>query len=133
MTLMPLDPDLKALATGKNFAALTTLRSDGSPSTHVMWVHATDDRVTINTEIHRAKYKHVQRDPRVAVTVWDSANPYRYVEVIGRVDGEIRGPEARSDIDELSVKYTGGPYANPITSERVILTIVPDHLHKNGE
>jgi len=130
---MTLDPELKALATGKNFAALTTLRADGSPSTHVMWVGATDDHVTINTEVHRAKYRHVQRDPRVAVTIWDATDPYRYVEVIGRVDGEVRGPEARSDIDELSVKYTGKPYDSPITSERVILNIVPERLHRNRE
>lgn len=130
---MTLDPDLQTLATGKNFAALTTLRADGFPSTHVMWVSATDDHVTINTEIHRAKYRHVQRDPRVAVTIWDATNPYRYVEVIGRVDGEVRGPGARAHIDELSAKYTGVPYDSPITSERVILKIVPERLHHNIE
>lgn len=130
---MPLDPDLKTLAAGRNFAALTTLRADGSPSTHIMWVSATDDHVIVNTEVHRAKYRHVQRDPRVAITIWDATNPYRYIEVIGRVDGEVRGPDARSNIDELSAKYTGGRYDSPITSERVILKIVPERIHRNIE
>jgi PPOX class probable F420-dependent enzyme len=129
---MALDPDLKALATAKNFATLTTLGPDGMPSTHVMWVHADDDHVTINTEIHRQKYKNVARDNRVVVTVWDSANPYRFVEARGTVAGTIGGKAARDDIDALSRKYEGHDYANPIQSERVILQVQVAKVHKNG-
>ena len=42
---MTIDADLLALATGKNFAALTTLMADGQPQTQIMWVHADDDHV----------------------------------------------------------------------------------------
>ena len=127
---MPLDPTVKALATeGKNFAALTTLLKDGSPSTHVMWVHADDDRILINTEVHRAKYKRVQRDPRVALAIIDAANPYRYVEVRGQVVEEVHGEDARRDIDFLSKKYTGNDeYQNEIQSSRVILKISVDKV-----
>ena len=131
---MALPPNVKALATeGKNFAALTTMLKDGSPSTHVMWVHADDDHVLINTEVHRAKYKRVQRDPRVAVAIVDAENPYRYVEVRGQVVEEVHGQEARDDIDRLAKKYMGvDDYPNPIQSERVIIKIAIDKLHKNG-
>jgi PPOX class probable F420-dependent enzyme len=129
---MALDPDLKALASAKNFAALTTLGPDGMPSTHVMWVHADDDHLLINTEVHRQKYKNVARDSRVALTVWDAENPYRYVEARGTVAGTVGGKAARDDIDALSQKYTGGDYANPIQSERVIVQIQVDKVHKNG-
>ncbi|MGK2950482.1 MAG: PPOX class F420-dependent oxidoreductase [Acidimicrobiales bacterium] len=129
---MPLDPDLKALASAKNFAALTTLGPDGMPSTHVMWVHADDDHVLINTEIHRQKFKNVARDARVAVTVWDADDAYRYVEARGKVTETIGGKAARDDIDALSQKYTGHDYANPIQSERVILQIQVQRVHKNG-
>lgn len=129
---MPLDPDLKALATAKNFAALTTLGPDGMPSTHVMWVHADDDHVLINTEVHRQKYKNISRDGRVTVTVWDADNAYRYVEARGRVADTVGGKTARDDIDALSQKYTGHDYANPIQSERVVLQIEVDKVHKNG-
>jgi len=127
---MALDPDLQDLAQGKNFAALTTLRRDGSPSTHVMWFGIDDDHVRINTEIHRAKYKHMVRDPRVAVMVWDHADPYRYIEVTGKVVGEVRGDEARHDIDVLSQRYTGRDYATTVQSERVVMLITVDKLHK---
>lgn len=129
---MAIDPDLKHLATGKNFAALTTLASDGSPSTHVMWVGADDEHVLINTEVHRQKYKNTARDPRVCITVLDSESPYRYVEARGRVTGEIRGQEARDDIDVLSNRYTGHDYGATVKSERVILQITVDKLHKNN-
>jgi PPOX class probable F420-dependent enzyme len=121
-----LDNTVKELATGKNFAALTTLFGDGSAQTQMMWVDADDDHLLINTEVGRQKYKNVQRDPRVTVAVFDAANPYHYAEVRGRVVEEVRGDTARSHIDELSQKYMGGPYSAPIVSERVILKIAPD-------
>lgn len=129
---MPLDPDLKALAQGKNFAALTTLLPGGQPQTQIMWVHADDDHLIINTEIHRKKFKNVQADPRVTVTVFDAENAYRYVEARGVVVDTVGGEAARASIDDLSQKYMGTPYGNPIQSERVILLIEPTAVHKNG-
>jgi PPOX class probable F420-dependent enzyme len=87
-----LSPDLVAFATGTNFAALTTLFDDGHPQTQVMWIDADEDHLLINTEVHRQKYLNVQRDPRVTVLIWDAEDPYRYVEVRGRVVDEVRGP-----------------------------------------
>ncbi len=127
-----LDDLAKELLQGKNFAAFTTLLPDGQPSTHMMWVDADDTHVIINTETGRQKFRNVKRDPRVAVTVFDATNPYRYVEVRGRVVSTVTGSEAREHIDQLSRKYTGGPYANPITSERVILQIEPERVRGQG-
>lgn len=128
-----LDKEVKALAQGKNFAALTTLLPDGQPMTQVMWVDADENNLLINTEVHRQKFKNVSRDPRVTVTVIDSANPYRYAEVRGHVVATSRGKEAREHIDKLADKYTGQPYdPSAITSERVILRIAPERQRMNG-
>ncbi len=122
-----LDEKIKKLAQEANFGTITTLMRDGSPVTHVMWVDADDDHVLINTEIHRAKFKNVERDPRASVVVWDSEDPYSYVEVRGRVAEIVRGREARQHIDDLSIKYMGKPYdPSAIQSERVILKITPE-------
>ena len=95
--------------------------------THVMWVDADDDHVLINTEVHRAKFKAVERDPRVTVTIWVKDDPYTYAEVRGRVVETVRGPVARAHIDALSQKYRGRDFdPGNITSERVILRISPD-------
>jgi PPOX class probable F420-dependent enzyme len=129
---MTIDSDLKALAGAKNFAALTTLAADGQPSTQLMWVDADDDHVVFNTETGRQKFRNVQGDPRVAITVFDAANPYRYVEARGHVVDTVAGDEARAHIDALSRKYTGNDYGNPVKTERVIVKIAVDRVHKNN-
>lgn len=124
---MPLDPEVRAMAQDKNFATMSTILPSGYPMTHVMWIDADDEHLLINTEVHRDKYKNVQRDPRVTITVIDRANPYKYAEVRGKVVEEVRGDEARADIDRLSQKYNGTDYdASAIQSERVILKIRPE-------
>ena len=120
-----LEPAIRDLAKGKNFAALTTFGPTGYPQTQVMWVDADDDHVLINTEIERQKAVNVQRDPRVAVMIWDAENAYKYAEVRGNVVDIVRGDRARAHIDELSRKYLDKDYASPIGSERVILVIEP--------
>ena len=121
------EPGIRDLAREANFAAFTVLLRSGQPMTHVMWVDADDDHVLINTEVHRAKYQAVRRDPRVTVTIWKRDDPYRFGEVRGRVVETVTGPEARQHIDLLSRKYRNRDYdgAN-IGSERVILRIAPD-------
>ena len=120
-----LHPRVIELASGDNFAALTTLLPDGHPQTQVMWVDADGDHLLINTEVHRQKFKNVERDARVTLTIWDKEDPYSFVEVRGEVVEKAKGPEARKHIDELSHKYHGRPYATQIRSERVVLRIAP--------
>ena len=120
-----LDEAIKKLATGKNFAAVTTLLPDGTPMTQPLWVDADDDHLLLNTEVHRQKFRNLQRDPRITVAIWDSADPYVYVEVRGEVAETVRGPEARAHIDELARKYTGGDYPGVVQSERVVLKVAP--------
>jgi PPOX class probable F420-dependent enzyme len=129
---MSIDADLQSLATGKNFAALSTLAADGQPRTHIMWIDADDEHLVFNTEVHRSKFKDVSRDPRATITVFNAANPYQYVEARGRVVTTVTGDEARAHIDALSQRYTGGEYAGTIDSERVIVKFAPEKLHKNG-
>ena len=121
-----LEPAIKELAQGKNFAVITVHLPSGAAATQVMWVDADDDYILMNTEVHRAKFKALEADPRVTVTVWDKENPYRYAEVRGRVASTETGPEARAMIDRLSQKYTGHEYGAQIESERVILRIAPE-------
>jgi PPOX class probable F420-dependent enzyme len=120
-----LDPRARELASGANFAVLTTLLADGTPQSHVMWVDTDGDHLLINTEVHRSKFRNLWRDGRATVTLIDRDDPYSYVEVRGEVSEVVRGPEARDHIDRLSRKYFGRDYDNPIKSERVIVKIRP--------
>jgi PPOX class probable F420-dependent enzyme len=127
-----LDPVIRDLARGKNFGSISFHLPNDAIATHVMWVDADDQHVLINTEVHRQKYKAIQADKNVTVTIWSSENPYSYAEVRGAVTGEVRGPEAREGIDALSRKYTGEDYQPEVQSERVILQITPSRQRKNG-
>jgi PPOX class probable F420-dependent enzyme len=121
-----LQEEIRALAQAKNFAALTTLFPGGQPQTNVMWVDADDEYILINTEVHRAKFINVEKDPRVAVAIIDAENAYHYAEVRGTVVETEAGDAARAHIDKLAQKYLGTDYPGPIQSERVILKIAPD-------
>lgn len=130
---MAIDEQLREMASSRNFAMLTTLMPDGQPQAHVMWVGADDDHVLMNTEVHRRKFRNVENDPRVTVTIWDAENPYRYVEVRGRVIETVMGPAARRHIDELAQRYLGRDYdEQQIASERVILRIAPERVRHSG-
>jgi PPOX class probable F420-dependent enzyme len=126
-----LDPDVRRLAQAPNYAALTVHLPSGHAMTNVMWVDADDDHVLINTEVHRAKYRAVEKDQRATVMIWEDGKPQNFVEVRGRVVETVRGPDARAHIDKLAQKYTGGSYSDDwIGSERVILRIAPEVQQK---
>lgn len=122
-----LHPDTVKLAQGPNYGSITTMLPSGNFQTQLIWVHSDGERLVVNTEVHRQKYKNIERDPRVTLTIRDEQDPYRYAEARGRVVETVTGQEARDQIDQLSQKYHGQDY-NPddIKSERVMLWIVPD-------
>jgi PPOX class probable F420-dependent enzyme len=121
-----LHPATVELAQGRNYGAITTVLSSGRLQTHPIWVGTDGERLVVNTEIHRQKYKNVERDPKVTLTIRDEENPYRYAEVRGEVVEKVTGQEARDHIDELSQKYYGEDYPlDSIESERVMLWIAP--------
>ena len=122
-----LHPATVELARGANYGSITTVLPDGDFQTQLIWVHTDGERLVVNTEIHRQKYKNIERDPRVTLTIRNEEDPYHYAEARGRVVEEIRGQEARDHIDQLSQKYHGQDYdPDAIKSERVMLWIVPE-------
>lgn len=128
-----LDPRIQQLAsTGKNFGTVCVSLPNGQIASHVMWVDADDDHIIFNTEVHRAKFKAVEANPNITVTVWAADNPYSYAEVRGRVVETIRGDEARAHIDALARRYFDSDYPNEIESERVIVKVAPDRQRANN-
>ena len=128
-----LEAAIRELATiGRNFATVCVTLPSGEIAGHVMWVDADDEHIVFNTEVHRAKFRALERDPRVTVTVWSADDPYAYAEVRGTVAETITGAEARAHIDALSQRYFGRSYDNPITSERVIVKVVPHRQRSVG-
>ncbi|GAA4845044.1 PPOX class F420-dependent oxidoreductase [Actinomycetospora corticicola] len=122
-----LHPMTEELASGANFASVSTILPSGLIQTQILWVGIKDGRLVLNTETHRKRYQNLQRDPRITVLIRDENDPYRYAEVRGEVNDFTTGDEARKHIDEVAQKYTGGDYPpEAIKSERVILWITPE-------
>ncbi|HSY04598.1 MAG TPA: PPOX class F420-dependent oxidoreductase [Steroidobacteraceae bacterium] len=111
----------------KAFAHLATLMADGKPQTTPVWVDYDGQHVVINTAEGRQKDKNMQRDPRVAMSIADPENPYRYLEVRGRVV-ERTHQGADQHIDAMAKKYLGQdkyPYRQP-GEVRVIYKVAPE-------
>lgn len=94
------------LFTKRAFASLGTLMSDGSPQVTPVWVDLDGDLVVVNTARGRQKDKNMRRDPRVSLAIIDPENPYRYIEIRGRI-AEITEEGADAHIDKMAKKYLG--------------------------
>jgi PPOX class probable F420-dependent enzyme len=115
----------------KAFAHLATLMPDGSPQVTPVWVDFDGQNVVINTAAGRQKDKNLQRDGRVALSIADPDNPYRYLEVRGRVvQRTVEG--ADQHIDAMAKKYLDkDKYPFRQAGEvRVIYKIAPQHTTK---
>jgi len=115
------------------FASLGTLMPDGRPQVTPVWVDLDGDHVIFNSAKGRQKDRNVRRDPRVALAIIDPDNPYRYLEIRGRV-AEITEQGADAHIDKLATKYLGVdqyPYRQG-NEVRVMYKIQPEHTTMMG-
>lgn len=114
------------LLRGKNFANIATLSEDGSPQVTPVWIDFDGTHILFNTEKSRKKTRNLERDPRVAISISDAANPYHYVEIQGRVVG-MTEEGAFEHIDKMAMKYMGKekyPFHRP-GDVRVLVKIEP--------
>ncbi len=121
------------LFTKRAFASLATLMPDGSPQVTPVWVDLEGDLVLVNTARGRQKDKNMRRDSRVAMAIIDPENPYRYLEIRGRI-AEITEEGADAHIDKMAKKYLGAdkyPYRQP-SETRVIYKIQPERVSTMG-
>lgn len=125
--------DMKDIFKKRAFAHLATVMPDGSPQVTPVWVDFDGTHVRINTAKGRLKDKNMRRDKRVALSVQDPDEPYRYVEVRGKVD-DITENGADADIDALAKKYLDKdryPFRAP-GEVRVIYKIRPEKISRMG-
>jgi len=115
------------------FAHLATVGRDGTPQVTPVWCDLDDGHVRINTARGRVKERNLRANPRVALAVQDPDNPYRYVQVQGRVV-EMTEEGADAHIDALARKYLGQeryPYRQP-GEVRVLIRIRPERVQGMG-
>ncbi len=117
----------------KTFANLATLMPDGSPQVTPVWVDFDGSHIIVNTARGRQKDKNMRRNRSVALVLSDPKNPYRYLEVRGRV-AAMTEEGAGEHIDKMAKKYLGvDKYPNLGANEvRVLYRIEPLHVTSMG-
>jgi PPOX class probable F420-dependent enzyme len=117
----------------KAFASLATIMPDGRPQVTPVWVDYDGKHLIINSAKGRQKDRNLRRDPRVALAIIDPDNPYRYLEIRGRVS-EITEDGAAEHINKMAKKYLDAdkyPYGQP-GEVRVLYKIQPEHANMMG-
>jgi len=115
-----------------SYAALATLMDDGTPQVTPVWFDYTDGKIRVNTASGRVKAKNMVEGAAVALAILDPENPYRYVQIRGRVTRTALDG-ADDHIESLSHKYLGAPYPfRRPGEERILVEISIDKASASG-
>lgn len=112
---------------------VATIGPGGEPQSNPVWFDWDGEHIKFSQTKTRQKYKNVGRDPRIAVSLVDPENPYRYLEIRGQVTKIEEDPDL-DFINAMAKKYLGMdeyPYHQP-GDERVVLYVRPEHTTQMG-
>ena len=132
---MPAIPEqyLDLLTRKKAFADLATVMPDGTPQVTPVWFDLKDGLIRVNTARGRVKARNMREGAAVALSIMDPDNPYRYIQIRGRVR-RVTEEGAREHIDSLAKKYIGKdkyPWSRP-GEVRVMFEIEPSAVQTMG-
>ena len=97
------------------FAQLATIRPDGTPQVNPMYFDWDGSRLRFSHKSNRQKFRNIAQNPHIAASIPDLDNPYRYIQIRGRVE-HVTEEGASAHIDSLAKKYLGKdkyPWAQP--------------------
>lgn len=103
--------------------SLVTVMPDGQPQATPIWADLHEGKIRINTVDGRQKDKNLRERKMATVLVIDPDNPYRWMEVRGKVVWESEGDD-RDVIEKLSHDYVGKPYANHVDTDRRVTFLI---------
>ena len=89
---------------------VATVLPDGAPHSVPVWAIYEDGRIAFFTQATSRKARNIARDPRVALSLVDFENPYRTLQIRGRVVETVEGEDALAVIDRISQHYIGAPF-----------------------
>jgi PPOX class probable F420-dependent enzyme len=106
---------------------LATTMPDGSPQVTPVWFDTDGEHILINTNQGRVKDKNMKARPKVAMTIQDPGDPYRYLGIRGEVVGYTT-EGADEHIHKLSLRYKDEPWKPRKDQRRIIFRIKPTHF-----
>lgn len=121
--------NFKDLFEKKTFASLATIMPDGTPQVSPIWIDLDGNDVIVNSAKGRQKDKNMRKRPMATISIQDPENPYRYIEVRGKVV-EVTEDGAEAHIDKMAKRYLGQdtyPYRQE-GEVRVLYRIKPERV-----
>ncbi len=121
------------LLKSKALAHVATVGPNGQPQSNPVWFDWDGEHVLFSQTKTRQKYKNVQRDPHVALSIVDPSNPFRYLEIRGTVSKIAEDPDNHF-INAMAKKYLGQdkyPWNRP-GDERIVVYVTPEHTTHMG-
>ena len=112
---------------------VATVGPKGAPQNNPVWFDWDGEHIKFSQTKTRQKYRNMSREPRVALSIVDPENPYRYLEVRGEVDRVEEDPH-NDFINAMAKKYMGVdvyPMHQP-GDERVVVYVKPQHTTQMG-
>jgi PPOX class probable F420-dependent enzyme len=117
----------------KALADVATIGPHGEPQVNPVWFGWDGTYVKFSQTTGRQKFRNLQRDNRIALSIVDPENPFRYLEIRGTVARVDPDPD-KAFIDEMANKYLGVekyPWSQP-GDERVVIVVEPQHVTGMG-
>ncbi|MGP4018319.1 PPOX class F420-dependent oxidoreductase [Saccharopolyspora sp. 5N708] len=120
--------DREDILSKRVFAHVATIGPHGEPQSSPVWIDWDGHYLKFSQTRTRQKYRNLRREPRISISAHDPDQPYRYVEVRGRV-AKIEDDANNAFINKMAKKYLDEdeyPWARP-DEQRVIIYIEPEH------
>ena len=132
-TATPVPADFVDLLNSTALAHVATIGPKGEPQVNPVWFGWDGRHLRFSQTRTRQKYHNLERDPRIALSIVDPGNPFRYLEVRGRVVRVDDDPDL-AFINAMAKKYLGVdryPWHRP-GDERVVVVVEPEHTTRMG-
>lgn len=130
---MTIPAEYTDLLSSNALAHVATIGPDGAPQNNPVWFGWDGTHVLFSQTTGRQKYRNLTANPKVALSIVDPANPYRYLEIRGTV-AEIIDDANNAFIDSMAQKYLGQaqyPWHQP-GDHRVIVKVSPTKTSQMG-
>jgi len=119
----PIPEAFHELLEGEAFAFVSTLGRNGEPQVNPMWYLWDNGQIVFSFTEGNRKLENLRRDGRIAVAISNPANPYRYLDVRGRVSSIEPDPDETVYL-AVTTRYTGGKYsAEPAGTKRYVARV----------
>ena len=123
----------KDLLESTALADVATIGPNGAPQVNPVWFGWDGALLSFSQTKARQMYKNLHKDNRISLSIVDPSNPYRYMEIRGKVVEFIEDPD-KAFIDSMAKKYLGQdkyPWSQP-REERVVIVVEPERALTMG-